>query len=297
MRDITKLHPEVQTLAYKLVEQCASQGVKIKITDCVRTKAEQDALYAQGRTTSGDTVTNARYPQSNHNWGIAFDFCLEMDIDGDGKVSDDAFNNSTAMFDKVGRIAISLGLIWGGNFKSFKDRPHLEYVKFGDWQDLLTEFKTPEAFFATFNNTKAPVAPTPTLAHHVGEHVIFSTCYKSSTDPISLHIPATKLSRNHGLITKIVPGAPNPYLLDDGLCWVNDGDIRGPYVMNSEFPYNGVCTGDHVNIRTGAGKENPSLCQINTGQKVSVLSKKEDWFKIVASGTVGYTHSKYISKV
>lgn len=34
--------------------------------------------------------------------------------------------------------------------------------------------------------------------------------------------------RNHGVIKEIVE-AKNPYLLDNGLCWVNDGDIRGFY--------------------------------------------------------------------
>lgn len=73
-----------------------------------------------------------------------------------------------------------------------------------------------------------PEAPARQYAHSIGEDVIFSTCYKSSTDPTSKAIPASKMLRNHGKITKIVDAA-NPYLLDDGLCWVNDGDIRGPY--------------------------------------------------------------------
>ena len=40
---------------------------------------------------------------------------------------------------------------------------------------------------------------------------------------------AAQMLRNHGVITRIVEGARNPYLLDNGLCWVNDGDIRGYY--------------------------------------------------------------------
>jgi GH25 family lysozyme M1 (1,4-beta-N-acetylmuramidase)/LysM repeat protein len=80
--------------------------------------------------------------------------------------------------------------------------------------------------------TPAPApqpAPAPSLAHKAGEQVIFSTCYSSSTDDASKAIPASKMARDHGTITKTIPGAHNPYLLDDGLCWVNDGDIRGTY--------------------------------------------------------------------
>lgn len=87
-------------------------------------------------------------------------------------------------------------------------------------------------------NTADVQTPQPmqrSYAHSIGEHVIFSTCYRSSTDPISAHLSAAQMSRNHGVITKIVD-APNPYLLDDNLCWVNDGDIRGLYVTPAPAP-------------------------------------------------------------
>lgn len=88
-----------------------------------------------------------------------------------------------------------------------------------------------------------------TYAHKVGDHVTFSTCYRSSTDPISKAIPATSMSRNHGVITKIVD-AQNPYLLDNGLCWVNDGDIRGPYTATTAptVSYYHVYSGNSLSI-------------------------------------------------
>lgn len=77
-----------------------------------------------------------------------------------------------------------------------------------------------------------PAAPVSTT-HHIGESVVFSTCYASSTDPVSKAISANNMARNHGTITSIAVGAQNPYLLDGGLCWVNNGDIRGSYTINS----------------------------------------------------------------
>lgn len=64
--------------------------------------------------------------------------------------------------------------------------------------------------------------------YRIGQKVRFSTCYKSSADPIGFEhaIKAENMSRNIGTITKINKGSNNPYLLDNGLCWVNDGDIR-----------------------------------------------------------------------
>ena len=76
---------------------------------------------------------------------------------------------------------------------------------------------------------EAETPPPSATEYQIGQHVVFSTCYRSSTDPISKAISADNMLRNHGVITKIVAGARNPYLLDNGLCWVDNGDIRGFY--------------------------------------------------------------------
>lgn len=60
----------------------------------------------------------------------------------------------------------------------------------------------------------------------VGDKVRFSTCYASSTDPTSRAIPGEYMKSNVGTITRIREGSANPYLLDDGLCWINKGDVR-----------------------------------------------------------------------
>lgn len=133
-------------------------------------------------------------------------------------------------------------------------------------------------------STPAPApqpTPTPTTKYKEGDHVVFSTCYASSTDPISKAIPARKMARNHGVITKVIPGAHNPYLLDAGLCWVNDGDIRGFYnIGNSGAQYYTVKSGDYLSViaqkygttvsqlQSWNGISNPNL--IYVGQKLRV---------------------------
>lgn len=150
-RDISQLHPEVQKLAEKLVSECAAAGIKIQITDCLRNKAEQNVLYAQGRTAAGNIVTNTKYPNSMHNWGIAFDFCLKMDVDGDGKVSDDAYNDKTGLFARIGAIGKSIGLEWGGDWKSFVDKPHFQLAGWGSTPAKLKQiYGSPEAYMKTW---------------------------------------------------------------------------------------------------------------------------------------------------
>ena len=123
-----------------------------------------------------------------------------------------------------------------------------------------------------------PPKPTaPTYKHKVGEHVVFSTCYASSTDPNSKAIPASKMAKNHGVIAKIQSGAKNPYLLDNGLCWVNDGDIRGAY---QAAQYYTVKSGDTLSgIAAKYGTTYQQLAQLNgianpnkiyAGQKIRV---------------------------
>ena len=114
MRDITLCHPRLQRIASAWIKACATEGITVDIGETLRTVAEQDALYAQGRTKPGNIVTNAKGSSysSQHQWGIAFDFYLKMDVDGDGSVSDDAYNDSTGMFKKAAELAKALGLAW-----------------------------------------------------------------------------------------------------------------------------------------------------------------------------------------
>jgi hypothetical protein len=93
-RGLSVLHPQVRAKAEQLMELCRKNGLSLLITETLRTKAEQDALFAQGRTAPGKIVTNAEYPRSAHCWGVAFDFCRN--------VRGREFDNSDGFFDRVG---------------------------------------------------------------------------------------------------------------------------------------------------------------------------------------------------
>lgn len=155
MRNVSQLHPELKKKVVKLQKECLKAGIKIKIGECIRTVAEQNALYAKGRNgVPGPIVTKAKGTdyRSMHQWGVAFDFFLDMDVDKDGKKSDDVFNNATKLFNKVGAIGKKLGLEWGGDWKSIKDLPHFQL---SDWGSTATQLKkkygTPEKFKETWD--------------------------------------------------------------------------------------------------------------------------------------------------
>lgn len=158
MRNVSQLHHELKKKVVKLQKECLKAGIKIKIGECVRTVAEQNALYAKGRNgVPGPIVTKAKGTdyRSMHQWGVAFDFLLDMDVDKDGKKSDDVFNNATKLFNKVGAIGKKLGLEWGGDWKSIKDLPHFQLP---DWGSTATQLKkkygTPDKFKETWDDKK-----------------------------------------------------------------------------------------------------------------------------------------------
>lgn len=152
MRDKTKLHPKLQKLMQKHINECKKQGLIIGIGECVRTKAEQDELYAQGRTKPGKIVTNAKGSNygSMHMWALAYDVFRN---DGKG-----AFNDSDGFFTKVGKIGQSIGLEWGGSWKHPVDKPHFQLPDWGSTPSKLKAlYGTPEKFMATWNK---PVKPS-----------------------------------------------------------------------------------------------------------------------------------------
>ena len=143
-RDITKLHPLLQTKIVRLKELCSQQNLKIEISDTFRTVEEQNALYAQGRTKAGNIVTNVDGSSygSMHQWGIAFDFYRN---DGSGAYNDDGF------FTKVGKLGQSIGLEWGGTWTSPVDKTHFQLPDWGTTAAVLkSKYQTPENFIRTW---------------------------------------------------------------------------------------------------------------------------------------------------
>lgn len=136
MRDINLLHPELKTKAEKLIELAKGKGINIIISQTWRTKEEQDALYAQGRTAPGNIVTNVKYPNSLHCWGLAFDIAVIIG----GKANWDPRH-----YDIVGPLGESLGLEWGGRWKSLVDRPHFQLPGL-EVTELIRKYSNPEAY-------------------------------------------------------------------------------------------------------------------------------------------------------
>lgn len=119
-RSLDDLNPKVKTLCEQFIASCDAVGIDVIITSTYRDLDSQSALYAQGRTTKGNIVTNAKAGQSFHNYRVAFDF---VPVVG-GK----CIWNDIGLFTKCGRIAESLGLEWAGSWAGkFKEYAHCQF--------------------------------------------------------------------------------------------------------------------------------------------------------------------------
>lgn len=147
---IQLLHPKVRDEAKRCIEEAELElpvNMAIRVVQGLRTIEEQNALYAQGRTKPGRIVTNAKGGASYHNYGLALDFALLIDKDGNGTYDELSWDIKKD-FDKD-RISDWLEVVtafvaedweWGGSFKSIKDYPHLQKSFGYNWKDLLRKY-------------------------------------------------------------------------------------------------------------------------------------------------------------
>lgn len=129
------IHPRFARKMELLMKNVKQRGFDISIAQGLRSLAHQSRLYAQGRTTKGSVVTNAPAGFSPHNYGCAVDFQLTFPVKENqrGKMVMTHFPDKSLVWDVIGIEAKALGLEWGGEWKKFKDRPHVEVpiLKYG----------------------------------------------------------------------------------------------------------------------------------------------------------------------
>lgn len=112
--DLDKLVPEFREIVLKIIEDITSQNLPLYVFETLRTKERQQYLFSQGTT---------KTLKGKHLEGKAVDFVVK----DNGKWTWD--NKHVATYKKLGEIVSKYDNIrWGGDFKKFKDYPHIEYT-------------------------------------------------------------------------------------------------------------------------------------------------------------------------
>lgn len=151
-RSLDDLRPDVRANCEVFLELCRKEGLNVLVTQTLRDDEYQASLYAQGRTKPGSKVTNSKVT-TFHGKGLAFDFCKNRK---GHEFDDDRF------FERCGEIAKQIGFSWGGDWRSFPDRPHIQWdaageysgndVRGGKLPPEMEEYMTQEKFNEMMDN-------------------------------------------------------------------------------------------------------------------------------------------------
>lgn len=171
-RDIKELNPLAQTACNLFLSECKRNNINIFITETYRSQGRQDYLYAQGRTRSGQIVTWTK--KSNHTGRMAWDIACNG-----GNLYD------KNMITKAGNIAKSLGITWGGSWKT-PDMPHFEITS--NWKSPIDVNKKPntdgeEIMVKKYNNiNEIPSYAKPTIQKLIDKKVFADVKNLNLTD-------------------------------------------------------------------------------------------------------------------
>ena len=119
-RDIADLRADVMANCVIFIDLCKEAGLQVLITETVRDDEYQRYLAANGYASK--TATRPTFHSVKA--GLAFDICKNVK----GHEYDDL-----SFFDKCGQIAKQVGFSWGGDWKSFPDKPHIQWDSHGKY--------------------------------------------------------------------------------------------------------------------------------------------------------------------
>lgn len=124
------------------------------------------------------------------------------------------------------------------------------------------------------------------LKYTVGDKVNINGVYVSSESTTKLKPAITT-----GIITKIVKGARNPYLLENGnIGWINDDCITSSYTKT----YKTVTNCSYLNLRKTTSYGNNIYTSVKAGTKLEYLGVENGWSKVIYDNKTLYCGSSYL---
>lgn len=120
---LQQVHPMLADKTRAMAAALEQQGIIIRVVQGLRTIQQQNALYAEGRTTPGEKVTNAIGGYSWHNFGLAVDCIPGIRGEDPWQPNWDARHPDFAAMIAAGEAQ---GLVSGSSWKSMPDEPHFQ---------------------------------------------------------------------------------------------------------------------------------------------------------------------------
>lgn len=147
-RDIGDLRADVAENCRALLALAEKRGLRALVTETVRDDAYQKMLAEKGYAAKGAVAPSFHAEHA----GLAFDICKNEK----GHEYDDP-----VFFERMGALGKKVGFSWGGDWKSFQDRPHFQWdangaytgvmVRARRYPPLMPRFKEEEMTQQEFN--------------------------------------------------------------------------------------------------------------------------------------------------
>ena len=126
-RSIDDLSAQVKARALLFQAECKARGFEVLIYCTLRSNAEQDDLYASGRTKNGPVLTCARAGQSLHNpdeHGKAWAFDAVPVLAGKPQW------DNLDLLNAMGMAGEAVGLFWAGRWSGkLRERVHFQMTR------------------------------------------------------------------------------------------------------------------------------------------------------------------------
>jgi peptidoglycan L-alanyl-D-glutamate endopeptidase CwlK len=122
---LSEVHPKLAEKVRSMADLLAQENILIRVVQSLRSWGEQQALYNEGRDSSGNVidpklvVTNAKPGTSWHNYGLAVDVAPF-----DSGIPD--WNVNHPAWKRIVAVGESCGLVSGSTWRTFPDWPHFQ---------------------------------------------------------------------------------------------------------------------------------------------------------------------------
>ncbi|WP_338788829.1 peptidoglycan-binding protein [Metabacillus sp. FJAT-53654] len=185
--NLSKLANKTKVAALKWYDYCVKNNINILIYETMRTEEKQREYV-----NSGASQTMNSY----HRVGQALDF---VPVDSNGKCLWGGYGSSAIK--KAIAYAKSLGFEWGGDWRRFIDKPHLQFNFKGYGTDTFSESKT---VGAPKTEVKSVIVHAPKNENKISVFQSWlNTNYKAGIKVDGLYGPKTKAATLKALQTEL----------------------------------------------------------------------------------------------
>lgn len=116
VRDVAMLYPPFKEKILNVLSLAKAAGLRVVVFETYRSQARQQTLFKRGATR---LKTNGM-----HHYGVACDIVF-LDEKGNPTWTEQERGD----WAKLGKIIKSQGLVWGGDWPRFTDKPHAQMPK------------------------------------------------------------------------------------------------------------------------------------------------------------------------